>query len=197
VYFHFGGVIKNVKRGKIYYDGRNFAKNSIDVLRKIGNTIESPSYYSHLTAYENLKYLDILYNCGEDRINEVLSIVNLDNVGNKKAREFSSGMKQRLSIALALFNDPDILILDEPLNGLDPEGVYDMRQLIIRLQNEGKTIFLSSHILSEIEKVCTHIGILNHGKLIYQGSIQSLMTEVPNVRDLESVFLSLTKNETK
>ena len=177
--------------GSIRYDGHPFTANT---LYRIGNLIESPSFYSHLTAYENLKYLDIVFHRGEDRITEVLSLVDLNGARDKKAKKFSSGMKQRLGIALALFHNPDILILDEPLNGLDPEGIHDMRKLIVRLHNEGKTILLSSHILSEIEKVCTHIGILDDGLLIYQGSIHSLKTDE---LDLESVFLTLTSHQTK
>jgi len=177
--------------GSIRYDSHPFTANT---LYRIGNLIESPSFYSHLTAYENLKYLDIVFHRGEDRITEVLSLVDLNGARDKKAKKFSSGMKQRLGIALALFHNPDILILDEPLNGLDPEGIHDMRKLIVRLHNEGKTILLSSHILSEIEKVCTHIGILDDGLLIYQGSIHSLKTDE---LDLESVFLTLTSHQTK
>lgn len=190
------GLLK-VQYGTVCYNGRDFRENAIDALSKIGNLIESPSFYGHLTAYENLKYLDILFRCGDGRIKEVLSLVDLNNAGNKKARKFSSGMKQRLCIALALFHNPDILILDEPLNGLDPEGVRDMRQLIVRLHNEGTTVFLSSHILGEIEKICTDIGILDHGELIYQGSIQTLKSKMPDELDLESIFLTLTSGQTK
>jgi ABC-2 type transport system ATP-binding protein len=131
-----------------------------------------------LTVYENLKYLDILFQLGENRIAEVISLVDLSNARNKKAKKLSSGMKQRLGIALALFHNPDMLILDEPLNGLDPEGVHGMRKLIVKLHQEGKTILLSSHILSEIQKVCTHIGIIDDGRLIYQGSIHSLLSNI-------------------
>ena len=184
------GLLK-AQSGTIRYDNRHFTENT---LYRIGNLIESSSFYNHLTAYENLKYLDIMYQRGEDRIAEVLSLVDLNSACNKKAKNFSSGMKQRLGIALALFHNPDILILDEPLNGLDPEGVHDMRKLIVRLHDEGKTILLSSHILSEIEKVCTHIGILNDGQLIYQGSMHSLKSDD---LDLETVFLTLTSQQTK
>ena len=183
------GLLK-LQSGAIYYDGQNFSE---EVLGKVGNLIESPSFYDHLTAYENLKYLDILFHCGENRINKVLELVDLSSARNKKAKKFSSGMKQRLGIALALFHDPDILILDEPLNGLDPEGVHDMRKLLLKLHSEGKTILLSSHILSEIEKVCTHIGILDEGQLVYQGSIESLMTNINQRVTVETNNVSKAK----
>ena len=196
------GLLK-AKTGTVLYDGLNFMENTVEILSRVGNMIESPSFYGHLTAYENLKYLDIMYNIGEKGIEKALLSVDLNNAGNKKVKNFSSGMKQRLCIAFALFHNPDLLILDEPMNGLDPEGIHGIRQLLIRLSNEGKTIFLSSHILSEIEKICTHIGILNHGELIYQGSIQSLISDInkdpikSDKPDLETIFLTLTSNQTK
>ena len=105
---------------------------------------------------------------------------------DKKAKSYSTGMKQRLGIAMALLNDPDILILDEPLNGLDPEGVFEMRELITELKNEGKTILLSSHILSEVQKTCTHVGILQDGQLRYQGLLSDLLNNVPLEVNIES-----------
>ena len=128
------GLLK-LQSGAIYYDGQSFSEK---VMSKVGNLIESPSFYEHLTAYENLKYLDIMFHCGEKRINEVLELVDLSSARNKKAKKFSSGMKQLLGIALALFHDPDILILDEPLNGLDPEGVYDMRKYCLNCMMKEK-----------------------------------------------------------
>jgi ABC-2 type transport system ATP-binding protein len=187
------GLLKATS-GTIYYDGHKFTENTVNILGRIGNLIESPSFYGHLTAYENLKYLDMLFHRGKDRINEVLSLVDLNGARNKKANKLSTGMKQRLGIAMALFHDPDILILDEPLNGLDPERVYDMRQLILSLQREGKTVFLSSHILSEIEKVCTHIGILAQGQLIYQDSIHSLLSSINQRVIIETGNVSLSKS---
>ena len=104
--------------------------------------------------------------------------MNLIGDKDKMVKKYSSGMKQRLGIAMALLNDPNTLILDEPLNGLDPEGVYEIRELIIDLKKEGKTILLSSHILSEIQKTCTHVGILHDGRLCYQGTLVELMNNV-------------------
>jgi ABC-2 type transport system ATP-binding protein len=140
--------------------------------------IEKPSLYEHFTVYQQLKYLDILFSKGNKRIEEILFLTGLKNEKNKKIKHLSTGMKQRLGIGMALFHDPEILILDEPVNGLDPEGVYNIRQLLLHLQEIGKTIILSSHILSEIEKTCSHIGILNKGKLIFQGEMKEMIASV-------------------
>lgn len=171
------GLLKPPKES-IYLFGKEFNGNRTEILSQVGNLIESPSYYANLTTYENLNYLSILLKCGKERIEEVIDLVNLRNARNKKVKQFSTGMKQRLGIAMAILHQPNLIILDEPLNGLDPEGVHDMRELILNLQKQGKTIFLSSHILSEIEKVCTHIGIIDKGDLIYQGKTESLLATV-------------------
>lgn len=162
----------------IFYSGKEFSGNRELLLSKIGNLIESPSYYNNLTAYENLKYIDILRHCGEKRIKETLNLIGLKDAENKKVKHFSTGMKQRLGIGMAILHNPNLLILDEPLNGLDPEGVHDMRELLLRLNADGNTIFLSSHILSEVEKICTHAGILDKGNLVFQGEIKSLLSTV-------------------
>lgn len=168
----------NPPKGSIYFFGKEFNESRIEILPQVGNLIESTSYYGNLTTYENLNYLNILLKCGKKRIEEVIDLVNLRNARNKKIKHFSTGMKQRLGIAIAILHNPNLIILDEPLNGLDPEGVHDMRDLILNLQKQGKTILLSSHILSEVEKVCTHIGILDKGKLIYQGKTEQLLASV-------------------
>ena len=124
-----------------------------------------------------MKYLDYIFKCGKSRIDYILEITGLEQHKHQKVKKYSTGMKQRLGLGMAIFRNPELLILDEPLNGLDPQGIHEMRELLIRLKNEGKTIFISSHILSEIEKTCTHIGILNDGKLVYQDSMQKLLQE--------------------
>ncbi len=167
--------LEKVRKNTVFFDGKEFHSNRLNILQHIGCLIEQPFFYTDLSAYENLRYLDILYNCGKSRIKDVLELVNLTKDQNKKVKKYSTGMKQRLGIAMALFQNPKLLILDEPLSGLDPEGVYEMRDLMIRLKNEGKTIFLSGHILAEIEKICTHIGILNNKRLLFQGEINSLL----------------------
>lgn len=184
--------LEKSEKDTIYFDNKEFCLNREEALSNIGCLIETPSYYGNLSAYENLRYLDILYKCGENKIQYILEIVRLTKDQNKKAKQFSTGMRQRLGIAMAMLHNPKLLILDEPLNGLDPEGVYEMRELLVKLRNEGKTIFFSSHILSEIEKICTHIGILNEGKLLFQGEINSLLSDHTQGYNLESIFLNLT-----
>lgn len=164
--------------GEIRIFNKNFNTNRIAILRQLGSLIESPSLYSHLTAAENLKIQQLIYQSTPTRIEEVLETVGLARTGNKKAGQFSLGMKQRLSIAVALLHDPPLLILDEPTNGLDPNGIIEIRELLIRLNREHhKTILISSHLLGEIEKMVTHVGIIHKGQLLFQGSIQALQNK--------------------
>lgn len=165
-------------QGEIFFHGKEFQTHRLSILTKVGALIGSPSYYPDLTALENLQGLDCLYQIGRNRMNEVLRWVGLEAAANKKVGKFSTGMKQRLGIAMAIYHDPDILFLDEPMNGLDPEGVRDIRHLMLRLHQEGKTIFCSSHILSEMDKICTHIGILKKGSLLYDGTLVDLVKKV-------------------
>jgi len=140
--------------------------------------IESPSLYSHLTAYENLNVLRKIYQCPESRINDVLELVGLSKTGKKKSGLFSLGMKQRLGIAIALLNNPSLLILDEPTNGLDPNGILEIRELLKRINAEsGITIVISSHLLSEIEKLVSHVGIINNGTMSFQGTLSELKSQ--------------------
>src|SRR5688572_918134 len=128
------------------------------MLRRIGSLIEIPSLYGHLTAKENLEVYRPVYGVTRERVKEVLKIVGLEDTGKKTAKKFSLGMKQRLSIALALLPNPELLVLDEPSNGLDPNGIIELRQLIKRLNSQhGMTIVISSHILSEVEKTVSHV----------------------------------------
>jgi ABC-2 type transport system ATP-binding protein len=168
----------NSKKDSIFIDGKELNTNRDKILNHIGNLIETPCFYPNLTVFENLQYLDTIFRLGKDRINEVLSLVNLQDAGNKRSTKLSTGMKQRLGIAMAIYHHPNILILDEPLNGLDPEGIHDMRQLLLDLNQQGTTIFLSSHIISELEKTCSHIGILNEGRLVYQGLLSQLISGI-------------------
>lgn len=156
--------------------GEEINKNPISIFKKVGAFIESPSLYEHLTGYDNLEISRILVEAGKERIAEVLEIVNLSNESNIKVSNYSLGMKQRLAIALALLSRPELLILDEPTNGLDPNGINETRELILHLNRDnGTTIFISSHILSEIEKMVTHLGIIHKGSMIFQGKIQDLL----------------------
>lgn len=168
------GLLKK-QAGSITIFGKEFAQHRVSVLQHTGSLIESPSLYGHLTAVENLSLLQKVYQCKTERIAEVLKLVGLPDTGNKKASQFSLGMKQRLSIAVALLHDPPLLILDEPTNGLDPNGIIEMRELLQKLNREnGTTIIISSHLLAEIERLVSHIGIINKGKLMFQGTLAEL-----------------------
>jgi lantibiotic transport system ATP-binding protein len=168
------GLLK-AQRGTISIFGKRFDAHRFDVLRNIGSLIESPSLYTHLTASENLAVLQKVHQCPKRRIGEVLELVGLPDTARKKTGDFSLGMKQRMSIAMALLHSPSLLILDEPTNGLDPNGIIEMRQLLARLnQEDGLTIVISSHLLAEIEKLATHLGIIHHGRLVFQGTIDEL-----------------------
>ena len=167
------GLLK-VPKDRAYLFEKDISSQRIPILSRVGNLIEAPSIYGHLTAYDNLKIMRTLHPAPKSRIDEVLELVGLQASANKKVKRFSMGMKQRLGIGMALFHNPELLILDEPVNGLDPSGIQEVRALLLRLKEEGKTIFLSSHLLSEIEKLCTHLGIIKEGSLIFQGKMQEL-----------------------
>ncbi|MBW1618122.1 MULTISPECIES: ABC transporter ATP-binding protein [Empedobacter] len=168
----------NSNEDTIFLNELSIKKHPIKIHALTGNLIEAPCFYTKLTVYENLKYLDVIYQKGEERISEVLDLVDLLYAEHYKTSDLSMGMKQRLGIAIAIFHDPEILILDEPLNGLDAQGIYEMRELFLRLNASGKTIFLSSHILSELERVATHIGIIEGGKMIFEGKKEELLGNV-------------------
>ena len=156
--------------------GEEINKKPIEIFKNVGAFIESPSLYEHLTGYDNLEITRILRGAARKRINEVLEIVNLSKSSNIKVKNYSLGMKQRLALALALLSNPELLILDEPTNGLDPNGINETRELLLQLNREcGTTILISSHLLSEIEKMVTHLGIIHKGSLIFQGRIEELL----------------------
>ncbi len=165
-----------LQQGRIELFGKALAPNRMEVLQKTGSLIESPSLYGHLTARENLEIYRGIYEMPRERTGEVLSIAGLAEAGNKKVKNFSLGMKQRLAIALALLPRPELLILDEPTNGLDPNGIIELRELLRKLnQSLGVTILISSHILPEVEKMVSRIGILARGRMIFQGPREELM----------------------
>lgn len=162
--------------GTIQIFGQDLKKHRVDILRRVGSLVEHPSYYPHLTAYENLEVIRKILNLPPKRIMEVLETVKLSDVANKKVKGFSLGMKQRLGIAASLLNQPKLLILDEPTNGLDPAGMIEIRQLIKRLPEEqGMTVFISSHLLSEIEQIATRVGVIVKGTMIFQDTIESML----------------------
>ena len=170
------GLLGNDKNN-IFIFGKSVKKGSNHIKHDIGSIIEGPCFYDKLTVYENLKYLDIIYGKGHARIMEVINSTNLTPYKNTIASKLSMGNKQRLGIGMSILNDPSLLILDEPLNGLDPEGVHDMRILFQKFTAENKTIFISSHILTELEKIVSHVGVLDEGKLVFQGTKNELLKE--------------------
>src|SRR5688500_7302244 len=186
------GLLKT-QRGEIRIFGQRFDTNRIAILRNVGSMIESPSLYDHLTAVENLRLLQLIHRCPHSRIREVLELVGLENTGKKRAKQFSLGMRQRLSIAAALLHRPSLIILDEPTNGLDPNGIIDIRNLLIELnRRDGCTILVSSHLLSEIDRVATHVGILGKGKLLFQGTIDELRR---HRQEVTSIQISTSDND--
>ena len=159
----------------VFLFGKEINSHRIESLRRLGALVEQPAIYGHLTGKENLINRCILLNLNKSKAAELLEQVGLTEAANKKAANYSLGMKQRLGIALALLADPELLLLDEPTNGLDPNGIIEIRNLMIDLAtNHGKTILVSSHLLSEIERIATHVGIINKGKLVFQGTIAEL-----------------------
>ena len=164
-----------IQEGSIHIFGQELQSNRLNILSQIGSLIEQPAIYLHLTGKENLLNRALLLQVSDKRVDEMLDIVHLTNAGNKKAGQYSLGMKQRLGIALALLSDPKLLILDEPTNGLDPNGIIEVRELLKKLVSEHqKTVFISSHLLAEVERMATHVGIINNGELLFQGSIKDL-----------------------
>src|SRR5687767_1850204 len=168
------GLLKN-QQGNIEILGMDLLNHRKEILGRLGSLIESPSLYGHLTAKENLEVYREVYGASKARLQEVLNIVGLSDTGKKAVKQFSLGMKQRLSIALTLLPKPELLLLDEPTNGLDPAGILELRSLIKKLnKEEGITFLISSHILSEVEKMVNQIGIIFKGRMRFQGSLDDL-----------------------
>ncbi len=145
-----------------------------EALKRVGAIIERPNFYPYMTAKENLELVCKIKEIPYTKIHEKLKLVGLLDRENSKFNTFSLGMKQRLAIASALLNDPDILILDEPTNGLDPQGIHQIRDIIKLIASEGTTILLASHLLDEVEKVCTHVLVLQKGEVLYSGSVDGM-----------------------
>lgn len=177
------GILKP-SSGSMTFDGHPWQRND---LNRIGALIETPSIYENLTAFENLKVRTSILGLKDTRIDEVLQIVCLTDTGKKRAGHFSLGMKQRLGIALALLNKPHLLILDEPTNGLDPIGIEQLRELIRSFPAQGMSVILSSHILSEVQQIADHIGIISGGVVGYEGALHAS-------ENLEQLFMDVVKN---
>jgi len=154
-----------------WFDGK---MQTHDALKKVGAIIERPNFYPYMTAEQNLKLVCKIKNISYNKIQEKLELVGLDERKNSKFSTFSLGMKQRLAIASALLNDPEILILDEPTNGLDPQGIHQIRDIIKQIAALGTTILLASHLLDEVEKVCTHVLVLRKGAVLYSGTVDGM-----------------------
>ena len=171
-------------RGDISVLGQPMTRaNRAQVLSSVGSLIEAPAAYPHLTGGENMRIVTRLLGADPDAVRRAVSLVRLDGQMDKLVKNYSLGMKQRLGIAMALARDPQLLILDEPTNGLDPAGIEEIRELIISLaRDQGRTVLVSSHLLSEIEKMATDLTIINHGRLVFQGSQEELYSaQLPDV----------------
>lgn len=180
------GILKPTS-GSIEFDDHPWSRKD---LGSIGALIETPPLYENLTAYENLKVRTTMLGLPDKRIDEVLHIVRLTDTGKKRAGQFSLGMKQRLGIAIALLNNPQLLILDEPTNGLDPLGIEELRELIRSFPAKGITVILSSHILSEVQQIADHVGIIAGGVLEYE-------SEVHAGEDLEKLFMEVVRKHSR
>jgi ABC-type multidrug transport system ATPase subunit len=182
------GLIKP-SSGNVLLQGENVFLNPFKALSKIGSLVETPKFYSYLSAYENMMLsARLLKNCSQKEIYNSLDMVDLSKHSKQKVSTFSLGMKQRLGIALAILNNPEVLILDEPTIALDPQGMKEIRDLLKQLREEkGTTIFISTHILNEVEQICNRVGILKKGIMIYEGKVSDTLN--PNEETVE-LFLS-------
>lgn len=176
------GIIRPTK-GEIIFEEHPWTRKDLE---QIGALVETPPIYENLNARDNLKTRALVLGISDERIKEVLEIVGLENTGKKKAGAFSLGMKQRLGIAIALLNNPRLLILDEPVNGLDPIGIQELRHLIRTFPEKGITVLVSSHILSEIEQIADYVGIIVEGKVDFEGKLEEC-------GNLEKLFMDIVK----
>ena len=187
-------------KGSFSIDGKHFPEDRMDILKEIGSFIEAPSFYANLTGRENLDVIRRILGLPKESVEDALQLVGLAEFGDRLAKKYSLGMKQRLGLAGALLGRPPILILDEPTNGLDPSGIHEIRELVKSLPGlYDCTILISSHMLSEIELMADDIGILNHGRLLFEGSLDELrQTAVKTgfaANNLEDVFLSMVDQD--
>lgn len=183
--------------GNISIMGARKAKEREELLSSIGTIVNGPSYYGNLNAFENLKVAACMKEVAvsEKEIKELLALTGLGQAGKKKVKYFSMGMKQRLAIACSLLGNPKLLIWDEPINGLDPAGILEIRRLIMQLHEEKKVTFLiSSHILSELDKVADQIILINHGKILYNGNVEMLM-KLYRCDNLEDAYMKCIGEE--
>jgi len=169
-----GIVLNVVNKTSGEYSWFNGTMKTHDALKKVGAIIERPNFYPYMTAKENLQLVCKIKGINYSKVQEKLEIVGLIDRQDSKFKTFSLGMKQRLAIASALLNDPEILILDEPTNGLDPQGIHQIRDIIRLIASQGTTILLASHLLDEVEKVCSHVLVLRKGEILYTGTVAGM-----------------------
>lgn len=186
--------------GSFTIGGKHFPTDRIAILKEVGSFIESPSFYANLTGKENLDIIRRILGLPQSTVDDALELVGLSEFGNRLAKKYSLGMKQRLGLAGALLGRPPILILDEPTNGLDPSGIHEIRNLIKSLPDlYDCTVLISSHMLSEIELIADDIGILNHGRLLFEGSLDDLRQHALQsgfaTDNLEDMFLSMVEKD--
>lgn len=186
--------------GSFSIDGKHFPNDRVSILKEVGSFIESPSFYANLTGRENLDIIRRILGLPKSEVEDALEIVGLTEFGDRLAKKYSLGMKQRLGLAGALLGKPPILILDEPTNGLDPSGIHEIRNLVKSLPKMYDcTILISSHMLSEIELIADDIGILNHGRLLFEGSLDNLRQSALQAGyaadNLEDMFLSMVEKD--
>ena len=187
-------------KGSFTIDGKQFPGDRIAILKEIGSFIEAPSFYANLTGRENLDIIRRILGLPKAKVEDALELVGLTEFGDRLAKKYSLGMKQRLGLAGALLGRPPILILDEPTNGLDPSGIHEIRNLVKSLPDlYDCTVLISSHMLSEIELIADDIGILNHGQLLFEGSMNDLRQYALQsgfaADNLEDVFLSMVEKD--
>ena len=187
-------------RGGFTIDGKRFPEDRLDILREIGSFIEAPSFYANLTGRENLDVIRRILGLRKSAVEDALELVGLSEFGDRLAKKYSLGMKQRLGLAGALLGRPPILILDEPTNGLDPSGIHEIRNLVKSLPElYDCTVLISSHMLSEIELMADDVGILNHGRLLFEGSLDDLRHSAReagmSAENLEDVFLAMVEQD--
>ncbi len=167
--------LQKIDSGKILINGYDIQKNFEKAIEKVGSIVENPDSYMYLTGMQNLKLIANLYNVKQDKIDELVKTVGLENRINDKVSKYSLGMRQRLGIAIALVNTPNLLILDEPTNGLDPEGIKELRELLVKLAKKQKiAILISSHNLAELESFCTNVCMIQNGKIVASESMEKV-----------------------
>lgn len=179
--------------GDITIDGHSLGDDFKKAISNVGAIVESPSFYGYLSGYDNLKLMaNIIPGIRKDRIDEVLEIVRLSSRAKDKVKTYSLGMKQRLGIANALLSSPKLIILDEPTNGLDPQGMKEIKEMIVQLASERNiTFFISSHLLHEVEQICNRVGIIENGKLLSEASLVELTQKAPG-KSLEDIYFEIT-----